>query len=561
VNRWLLTLFAGAAQVGAADLKVEVAHTAGALPLRMEQSQADEAGRNLAFTRVDYLITEFALLTPDGRALRPNGQAAFLSTGRDRTGFTLADVPPGTYQGIAFRIGVPPGENTRDASRWPAGHPLNPAVNGLHWGWQGGYVFLAVEGRMDSAGFSYHLARAENLMTVRLEQSFKIAGDTTLSLRFDVARIFDGVTARSSDGSDSTHSAPGDPLAARLKTNVQRAWSFVGAVECAVASTRLVTSAVVPPGTTSYAFQIPSGFPAPELPGDNPLTTEGIALGERLFREPLLSANGRQSCASCHQPAHSFAESRAVSAGTAGQSGRRNAPALVNLAWHSSYAWDGRRSKLREAAVAPIRDENEMALPLDQAAARLAAAPGYPAQFARAFGIPAKDAVTVERLGLALEQFLLIRVASDSKFDRVLAGAATLTEEEAHGFALFHTEHDPVHGIRGADCFHCHGGFNFSDHAFHDIGLAGSDAGRFDITARESDRGKFKTPTLRQLRHTGPYFHDGRAATLDDVLTHYDHALQRTPNLDPNLAKRATLNLTPEEKRALLAFLNTLSSE
>jgi cytochrome c peroxidase len=542
----------------AANLTVEIRHTIGGAPLRFEQSQSVDATRRLAVTRLDYLLTEFALLTSDGRALRAGAQAAFLSAGRDRTAFTLPDVPPGSYHGVAFRIGVPPAENTRDASTWPAGHALNPALNGLHWGWQGGYVFLAVEGRMDSTGFSYHLARAENLMTVRLEQPLEITGDTTLALRFDVARIFDSLSVRSGDGSDSTHSAPGDPVAARLKSNIQRAWTLAGTKESAPVA-RMLAPIAVPPGTTPHVVRIPNGFPGPELPADNPLTVEGIALGERLFHEPLLSANGRQSCASCHQPARSFAEPRPVSLGAAGQSGRRNAPALVNLAWHFSYAWDGRRAKLRDAALAPISDEREMAQPLEQAALKLAASPGYTAQFARAFGVPEKNAVTVARMGLALEQFLLTRVAADSKFDRVLAGTATLSDEEARGFTLFHTEHDPARGIRGADCFHCHGGFNFSDHAFHDIGLASGDPGRFDATARESDRGKFKTPTLRQLSHTAPYFHDGRAATLDEALTHYDHGFQRTPNLDPNLAKRTTLNLTPEERRALLAFLQTLS--
>jgi cytochrome c peroxidase len=349
-----------------------------------------------------------------------------------------------------------------------------------------------------------------------------------------------------------------------MKTNASRAWSFSGIRATAIA-TGTVATAKVPAGTTPHALRIPNGFPAPELPADNPLTEEGIALGKRLFHDARLSSNDRQSCASCHQPARAFTEARPISLGAEQQPGTRHAPSLLHLAWHSRYAWDGRREKLRDAALGPISDAREMNLPIAQAVAKIAAEPEYRAQFARAFGDAppdtGKDAVTAVRIGLALEQFLLTRTGASSKFDRVLAGQAKLTDEEARGFALFHTEFDPVRGRRGADCFHCHGGFDFSDHAFHDTGLGGTDPGQYVATGREADRGKFKTPTLRNVARTAPYFHDGRATTLEEAVAHYDHAVQRTPNLDPNLAKRGALNLSAEEQRALVAFLKTLTDE
>jgi cytochrome c peroxidase len=244
---------------------------------------------------------------------------------------------------------------------------------------------------------------------------------------------------------------------------------------------------------------------------------------------------------------------------------------LLHLAWHSRYAWDGRREKLRDAALAPISDSREMNLPLAQAVARIAADPSYPSQFARAFGGAGdasgksdpveQDAVTAGRIGLALEQFLLTRTGAASKFDRVLLGTAKLSDEEGRGFELFHTEFDPARGQRGADCFHCHGGFDFSDHAFHDTGLGSSDPGHYAATGREADRGKFKTPTLRNIARTAPYFHDGSAATLEEVLAHYDHGFRRTLHLDPNLAKRAALELSAEDQQALIAFLKTLTDE
>ena len=532
----------------------------GGEPLEFEKKQKVEGVGEVGVTRLDYLVTEFALLTPEGRALRAEGQAAFLSVGKGRTTFTLPDVPMGKYAGVAFRLGVSEAKAALDPTTWPAGHPLNPAVNGLHWGWQGGYVHLALEGRLGEVSFSYHLARAENLMTIRVEQPFEIAGDSTLGLRFEVARVLSGVQVRAGQVGATTHSAPGDALAARLRGNVSQAWSFAG-FRAGGGAPSLVVPARVPAGATAYPFKVPNGFPPPELPADNPLTAEGVALGGKLFREVRLSVNDGQSCASCHQPERGFTESRAVSAGATGPAGVRNAPTLLNLAWHGRFAWDGRRERLREAALVPISDLREMGQPLEQAVAKLAADPAYAAEFAKAFGVPPAGAVTAERVGLALEQFLLTRTGATSKFDRMLRGEAKLTEEETQGLVLFNTEFDPARGQRGADCFHCHGGFDFSDHGFHDTGLGGPDGGRMNATGREEDRGKFKTPTLRNVANSAPYFHDGRAATLEEVVAHYDHGILRTANLDPNLAKRGALDLKPEEQRALLAFLRTLSEE
>ena len=171
--------------------------------------------------------------------------------------------------------------------------------------------------------------------------------------------------------------------------------------------------------------------------------------------------------------------------------------------------------------------------------------------------------ISPSRIELALEQYLLTLVASDSKFDRAARGQAMLTEEEQRGFALFAGEYDPVRGRRGADCFHCHGGALFTDFGFRDNGLGDTrgDTARAGVTGRATDAGKFKTPSLRNVAVTAPYMHDGRLRTLADVVAHYDHGVRRTPTLDPNLAKHpsAGLQLTREEQRALVAFLRTLT--
>ncbi len=296
------------------------------------------------------------------------------------------------------------------------------------------------------------------------------------------------------------------------------------------------------------------------MPADNPLTIEGVALGKALFFDARLSANGAQSCASCHAPARAFSDSVALSRGTQGQLGARNAMPLFNLAWNPSYAWDGSQPRIRDQALAAWSNPIEMNARPAEIVAALACDDALVAAFERTFG---DGAVTTERVTLALEQYLLTLVAADSKFDRALRGEVELTAEERRGFELFATEFDPARGKRGADCFHCHGGPLFSDFGFKNNGLdlASPDAGRGKATGNTADAGKFKTPSLRNVALTAPYMHDGRFATLEDVVAHYDHGVQRSATLDPNLAKHpaAGLALSTEDQRALVAFMRTLT--
>ena len=198
---------------------------------------------------------------------------------------------------------------------------------------------------------------------------------------------------------------------------------------------------------------------------------------------------------------------------------------------------------------------------LAQSVAKLAALPDYRRKFAGAFGNPD---ITAERLGLALEQFLLTLVSQDAKFDQADRGETKLTMQEQRGLELFITEYDPVRNLRGADCFHCHGGNLFSNQSFANNGLdAKPQAGRGAVTGLPADEGKFRVPSLRNIAVTGPYMHDGRFATLEQVIDHYDHGVQRGGTLDPNLAKHpaAGLGLSVPDKAALVAFLRTLTDE
>jgi cytochrome c peroxidase len=311
---------------------------------------------------------------------------------------------------------------------------------------------------------------------------------------------------------------------------------------------------------TPRAFAVPAGFPPPELPADNPLTEEGIELGRRLFGDRRLSARDTQSCATCHRAELAFSDGRALSTGADGKTGTRNSMPLFNLAWSPSYAWDGSKPRLRDQALAALTSAVEMHGEPKMVEATLGRDPRVRADFAAAFGTPE---VTLERIGRALEQFMLTLVAADSKFDRALRGEAELSADEKRGFELFSTEFDPARGKRGADCFHCHGGALFTDFGFRDNGLGAThgDAARAGVTGRATDAGKFKTPSLRNVALTAPYMHDGRLGTLEEVVAHYDHGVSRSATLDPNLAKHpdAGLQLTTDEQRALVAFLRTLT--
>ena len=212
--------------------------------------------------------------------------------------------------------------------------------------------------------------------------------------------------------------------------------------------------------------------------------------------------------------------------------------------------------------VAKLTGRTGSVPPTDGAHGLTRPANDYLALFTAAFGSPE---ITPEKIGLAIEQFVLTLTSFDSKFDRAMRGAATLTPAEQRGLELFMTEYDPRTRQYGADCFHCHGGALFSDHQFHNNGLNpdAADPGRFKITKREVDQGKFSTPSLRNVALTAPYMHDGRFQTLEDVIAHYDHGIQRAPTLDPNLAKhpKEGLQLSRSDQDALVAFLKTLTDE
>ena len=322
---------------------------------------------------------------------------------------------------------------------------------------------------------------------------------------------------------------------------------------------------------TPYTLETPAFFSPMDIPADNPMTVEGINLGRHLFWEQALSLDYSISCGSCHLPQHNFSDPNQYSAGVNGTLGDRNASALINLGWSTSFFWDGRALTLEEQVRVPIVHPLEMNVEWDVVVDRLQNDDfgedlDYPQMFFDAFGT---NQVSEDLVAKALAQFIRTMISADSKFDKFRRGEVQLSDTEYLGYQLFQREGgDPEQvagGEFGADCFHCHGeaGLQFSDYLFHNNGLDASfevDPGRVDVTGWPLDSGLFKTPTLRNVMLSAPYMHDGRFATIEEVIDHYDSGGTPSSTIDAFMKYTSGgLTLAPAQKEALIAFLHTLT--
>ncbi len=304
---------------------------------------------------------------------------------------------------------------------------------------------------------------------------------------------------------------------------------------------------------TPYAFDYPDYLPIMEVPVDNPMTEEGIALGRMLFYDPILSGDGTLSCAGCHKVEFSFTDERQFSEGIDGSIGTRQAMHIVNLGWMPKLFWDGRANGMEEQALGPVENPIEMKDTWENVVAKLSAHDEYPDLFWAAFG---EEPITKEQAVKAIAQFERTMISGDSRYDVIVErNEGFFTDAEQEGFEIFNTE-------RG-DCFHCHGGTLFTDNLFHNNGLDSlfTDVGLEEVTGDPLDRGLFKTPSLRNNELTAPYMHDGRFETLEEVIDHYSEGLHNSPTIDPLMKQIAQggIHLTDEEKSNLLAFLKTLT--
>jgi cytochrome c peroxidase len=315
-----------------------------------------------------------------------------------------------------------------------------------------------------------------------------------------------------------------------------------------------------------YELAIPATLPKNfVIPPDNPMTLEGVELGRHLFYETKLSRDNTLSCGSCHQQQLAFTDAKGLSTGINNAKTKRGSMSLANMLWFSQFNWDGSSNTLEDQAVGPLEDPLEMHQPIHESVKKLQETELYPPLFEKAFGSPT---ITRENILKALAQFQRTLISGNSRYDRYLQNKEVFTPDEVEGMVLFMTHPDPTTNTRGGNCGDCHGGVLLTTRTFHNNGLDAQpkDNGLGDVTGRASDKGKFKSPSLRNIALTAPYMHDGRFKTLEEVLDHYnEHIRFDTPNLDPliieatNTPNGTSLGLTAEEKRKIIVFLHTLT--
>jgi cytochrome c peroxidase len=293
-------------------------------------------------------------------------------------------------------------------------------------------------------------------------------------------------------------------------------------------------------------------LPPVPTPKDNALNAARVDLGRDLFFDPHLSGEGNMSCATCHNPALGWSDGLPTAKGVKSTVLGRASPTIIDSAFDTILMWDGRKKDLEDQATGPLEAELEMHVDTVQLVKWLNSVAGYRKLFEAAYPGEGVNTVTLAKAIAAFERTI---VMNDSPFDKWLAGdAKALTPQQVRGFGIF------LDAKKG-NCAACHSAPNFTDNGFHNLGLASwgnpkPDVGRYAQKPVAKLKGAFKTPQLRGITLTAPYFHDGSAKTLEDVVNHYVGGGVDKSNLDPNIHPLA---LTEPEKQDLLAFLNALT--
>jgi cytochrome c peroxidase len=303
--------------------------------------------------------------------------------------------------------------------------------------------------------------------------------------------------------------------------------------------------------THEQLFKTPENWPQPVYDfSKNPLTEEKVALGRALFYDPLLSADNKISCASCHSQYNAFTHAdHALSHGIGDSIGTRNSPSLMNLAWHKTFMWDGAIHHLDMQALAPITHPDEMGSSMENVVAELQQSEVYLGLFYTAFN---DSVITGEHTLKAIAQFMLTLVSANSKYDSVMRRQTVFTAQENNGYQLFKQ-----------NCASCHTEPLFTNLAFENNGLPVdttlNDYGRIKTTQLAADSLRFKVPTLRNIEFSYPYMHDGRFKKLGDVLKHYTSGIHQSPTLAGQLQQPVVLS--SNERVDMIAFLLTLSDK
>jgi cytochrome c peroxidase len=308
----------------------------------------------------------------------------------------------------------------------------------------------------------------------------------------------------------------------------------------------------------SSTIKVPLGLPPLPVPSDNPLTPEKIALGRRLYYDPLLSVDKSVACASCHHPDYGFSDGKPVSNGFQQKTGTRNSPTVFNSAYFETQFWDGRAPSLEKQAEGPVQNPVEMAHTLKGVEDRLNADPSYRDEFTKVFG---SGRITYDMVSKAIASFERTVISANSPFDRWKYGhdERAVSASVKRGFLVFTS---PQKG----NCAACHlvgkDYALFTDNKFHNIGVGANmerikDEGRFIVTKDQTHRGAFKTPSLRNIALTAPYMHDGSMKNLKDVVDYYIGGANSNAQLDKNI--HVLDFLSGQERSDLLAFLRSLT--
>ena len=291
-------------------------------------------------------------------------------------------------------------------------------------------------------------------------------------------------------------------------------------------------------------FILPNHFPKPHHTFS--IDAQKFKLGKQLFFDPIFSKDSTISCASCHQQAIAFADSRPFSLGVRNQVGKRNAPALQNLLWSNTFFWDGGVHNIDLIPLNPITNEKELDESMLNIVYKINRAKTYLSQVKTIFQT---DTISSHQILEALTHYQAALISDQSPFDNFLRGKIKLSEDEMQGYTIFQTK-----------CGHCHEGPLLSNYSYRNNGIfkhGNTDLGRYEISLIENDKGKFKVPSLRNIALTAPYMHNSSLHSLEEVLNHYESGINQSPSLDSTL--RNKIQFQPGEKEKIIAFLKTLT--
>jgi cytochrome c peroxidase len=305
------------------------------------------------------------------------------------------------------------------------------------------------------------------------------------------------------------------------------------------------------PAEPSAGPKPPLGLPPLPIPADNPMTPEKVELGRLLYFDTRVSKDGTISCATCHDPKMAWAEHTPVSTGVGHQKGARNSPTVINATYATSQFWDGRAKTLEDQAVGPVENPIEMGHTMTAVVAHLSTIPGYQERFKKVFG----TGVSKEGFAKAIATFERTVLSGDSPYDRFVAGdQSAMSDAQKRGWESFRD-----------NCATCHTPPLMSNYRFFNAGVGSdkpnADEGRMKVTGKESDRGKFRVPALRNVADTAPYFHDGSAAKLEDAVALMAGGGKNNPNLSEMLKAVREAGLGPKEQKDLMEFLKALSGK